>query len=62
MSETDIEKEFPRWWCSRNAVAKLDASGSSRLWVDGEYIYGKSHKWDPDYRKIPHYLAVWDKK
>ena len=62
MSETDIEKEFPRWWCQRDAVAKLDASGSSRLWVDGEYIYGKSHKWDPDYRKIPHYLAVWDKK
>lgn len=61
MSETDIEKEFPRWWCSRNAVAKLDASGSSRLWVGGEYIYGKSHQWDPDYRKIPHYLAVWDR-
>lgn len=61
MSETDIEKEFPRWWCTRNGVAKLDASGSTRLWTGGEYIFGKSHKWDPDYRRIPHYLAVWDR-
>jgi hypothetical protein len=60
MSESDLEKEFPRWWCASSAVAKLDSSGSTRLWVDGEYIYGKSHKWDPDYRKIPHYIVVWD--
>lgn len=60
MSEIDIEKEFPRWWCTSSTVAKLDSSGSTRLWVDGEYIYGKSHKWDPDYRKIPHYIVVWD--
>ncbi len=61
MSETDIAREFPRWGCPSSAVAKLDASGSTRLWVNWEYIYGKSHKWDPDYRKIPHYIVVWDK-
>lgn len=44
ITETDIEKEFPRWGCTSEGIAKLDASGSTRLWVDDEYIYGKSHK------------------
>ncbi len=58
MNEVDIEKEFPRWGCTRSAVSKLDASGSTRLWVrpnqcnldnapdpcSGNYIYGKSRK------------------
>lgn len=62
MSETTLEWELPRWWCTRSGTTKLDASGSTRLWVAGEYIFGKAHKWDPDYRKIPHYIAVWDRK
>lgn len=61
MSETTLEWELPRWGCTRSGTTKLDASGSTRLWVADEYIYGKSHKWDPDYRRIPHYIAVWDK-
>ena len=61
MSETTLERELPRWGCTRSGTTKLDASGSTRLWTQGEYIFGKSHKWDPDYRKIPQYIAVWDR-
>ena len=61
MSEIILEKELPRWGCTRTGTSKLDASGSTRLWVWWEYIYGKARKWDPDYRKIPHYITVWDR-
>jgi hypothetical protein len=62
MSETAIEREFPRWGCTRSGTTKLDSSGSTRLWVDSEYIFGKSHRWDPDYRSIPHSIVIWDKE
>ncbi len=60
MTEPIIENEIIRWGCTRPLSTKLDASGSARLWVNGEYIYGNSHKGIPDYRGIPHSIAVYD--
>ena len=44
MSEMTLERELPRWGCTRSGTTKLDSSGSTRLWVDSEYIFGKSHR------------------
>lgn len=60
MSESVIENELIRWGCTRDSSSKLDSSGSTRLWLEWEYIYGFSHSGNPDYRKIPHSLAIYD--
>lgn len=60
ITESVIEKELLRWWCTRNSSSKLDSSGSTQLWVDGEFVYGNSHKWNPDYRWIPHTIAIYE--
>ena len=60
ITEVIIEKELLRWWCTRNSSSKMDSSGSTQLWVDGEFIYGNSHKWNPDYRWIPHTIAIYE--
>lgn len=61
MTEAVIEKELPRFGCTRSGSTKLDSSGSTRLWLGGESIFGKNKNNTPDYRKIPHYLAVLEK-
>lgn len=60
MTEPIIEKELIRWGCTLPLSTKLDSSGSTRLWVNGEYIYGNSHNGTPDYRWIPHSIVVYD--
>lgn len=59
ITEPVIESELIRWGCTKSASSKLDSSGSTRLWVWWEYIFGKSHKGDPDYRSIPHSIAIY---
>lgn len=60
IDEPTIENELIRWGCTRESSSKLDSSGSTRLLINGEYIYGNSHGGNPDYRKIPHSLAIYD--
>jgi hypothetical protein len=60
MTEPELEREILRWWCTRDSTSKLDSSGSTQLWFEGSTIYGYSHKWNPDYRNIPHSLIVYD--
>ena len=60
ITEATIESELIRWGCTKSSSSKLDSSWSTRLWVWWEYIFGKSHKWDPDYRSIPHSIALYD--
>lgn len=60
MTEPAIENEILRWGCTHNSASKLDSSGSARLLVHGEQIYGYSHNGTPDYRRIPHSIAVYD--
>lgn len=62
IDEPTIENELIRWGCTRDSSSKLDSSGSTRLLINGEYIYGNSHGGNPDYRKIPHSLAIYDGK
>ncbi len=60
ISEPRIEKELFRWWCLLHSSSKLDSSWSTRLWVNGQNIYWYSHRGNPDYRKIPHSIAIYD--
>ena len=63
MTESIIEKELIRWWCTKNSSSKLDSSGSTRLWIDGvEPIFGVSRSGNPDYRSIPHLISIYDGK
>jgi hypothetical protein len=60
-NEVQIESLLTDWGCTKENSTKLDSSGSSRLALPGdEYIYGYSRKWTPDYRKIPHAIAIYD--
>jgi hypothetical protein len=59
--EWSVEARLIDWWCRAENSTKLDSSGSSRLALSGdEYIYGHSHRGIPDYRKIPHAIAIYD--
>lgn len=60
MTESLIESELIRWGCTKSTSAKLDSSWSTRLWIGEDYIYGKSHKGYPDYRSVPHSIAIYD--
>lgn len=60
MSEVFAEKELIRWGCTATSTAKLDSSGSSRIWYSGTTVYGNSHHGDPDGRRIPHMIAIYD--
>lgn len=61
MTEGMLENEIYKMGCTPRSTAKLDSSGSSRIWYNGNSMYGVSHKGDPDGRKIPHYIAIYDK-
>lgn len=60
ITEPILENELMRWWCTRNSISKLDSSGSTRLSVNGQDIFGYSHNGNPDYRKIPHSIVIYD--
>lgn len=60
MTESVLETEIIRWGCTRDSSTKLDSSGSTRLWSQKVDIYGYSHNGNPDYRKIPNSLIVYD--
>ena len=63
MTESTIEKELIRWWCTRSSSSKLDSSGSTRLWFNGgDPIFGVSRSGNPDYRSIPHSIMIYDGK
>lgn len=62
MSEYNLENEMMRQGCTRNTSIKMDASGSSRLWYNGEFIFGVSRSGSPDKRTIPHGIAIYDAK
>lgn len=60
MTEAKLETEILRWWCTRESSTKLDSSWSTRLWNQNVNMYGYSHNGNPDYRKIPNSLIVYD--
>ncbi len=62
ITEPVIENELIRWWCTRNSVSKLDSSGSTQLWINGQTIFGYTHDGNPDRRKIPHSIVIYDGK
>ncbi len=62
MNERNMRNELIRQGCTLNSSAKLDSSGSSMLWYAGETIYGVAHKGDPDKRRIPHAITIYDAK
>ncbi|MBP6981441.1 hypothetical protein KBB25_01550 [Candidatus Gracilibacteria bacterium] len=62
INEIFAEKELLRFGCTRESISKLDSSGSSRLWYRDGTIYGNAHHGDPDARKIPNMIGIWDKK
>lgn len=60
-NELTIESEMYRWGCTASSVAKLDSSGSTRLYLGGKYYYGNAHKGVPDYRTTPHAIVIYDR-
>jgi len=60
MNERNMRNEIIRQGCSAASAAKLDSSGSSMLWYNNEMIYGVAHKGDPDKRRIPHAITIYD--
>lgn len=60
MNEVFAERELIRFWCTTQTIAKLDSSGSSRLWYSWGAIYGNAHHGDPDGRKIPNMIGIFD--
>ena len=60
ITESLIESEMIRWGCTKPTSAKLDSSWSTRLWIGEDFIFWKSHKGYPDYRSIPHSIAIYD--
>lgn len=60
MDESSLEREIIRWWCTRGSASKLDSSGSTRLWIPGVSVFGFAHRGNPDYREIPHFIAIYD--
>lgn len=62
MTENLIEREILKHGCKVNSTSQLDSSGSSRMWFDGNYIFGAAHKGEPDRRIIPHSIVFYDAK
>lgn len=60
MDEVTLEREALRHGCRVSSITKFDSSGSTRLWTPGGVIYGNGHKGNPDYRRIPHAIAIYD--
>ncbi len=62
MTEIEIEREILRQGCTAKSTSQLDSSGSTRLWFDGNYIFGANHKGELDKRTIPHSIVFFDAK
>lgn len=60
INEAFAERELIRFGCTMKSISKLDSSGSSRLWYSAGTLYGNSHHGDPDGRKIPNMIGIWD--
>ncbi len=60
MNEVFAENELIRFGCTTQSITKLDSSGSSRLWYNGGSIYGNAHHGDPDGRRIPNMIGIFD--
>lgn len=62
MTEAEIEREILRQGCTAKSTSQLDSSGSTRLWFNGNYVFGANHKGEPDKRTIPHSVVFYDAK
>lgn len=60
MSEYNVENEMFRNGCTRESSIKMDASGSTRLWYAGNYVFGVSRSGKPDKRRVPHGIVISD--
>ena len=48
------------WGCEKKNISKLDSSGSSVFGLGNSLYAGYSHKWKPDYRKLPQIITFYD--
>jgi hypothetical protein len=48
------------WGCDKRNISKLDSSGSSVFGLGNSHYAGYSHKWKPDYRKLPQIITFYD--